>query len=258
MTIVSLISSLLVGGAMLAGTSFLRGGEIAYASYYDFNPDIFLIDVDHGLTRNLTHNAAYDVSPAWSPDGRWIAFASDRSGRRSIYVMDALGGSVRRLTTDDGSYTQPRWSSDGKRLIFNAFRTLPGVFYSINFDGTDLQPLNVQRNPTGGIQLDIAYDPGSVNRARAPDGSRIAFLTYREQGWGIYLSADQSLRDAHLLASVGYFTEAPVWSPDSKRIAYIALREGSSDLYVIDADGSGAPRRLTTNHSVDTSPAWKP
>src|SRR4051812_49490285 len=98
-----LLFVLLVGSAMVAGATFLRGDEIAFASYRDLNPDIFLVDVDHGLTRNLTDNRAYDVMPAWSPDGDWIAFASDRDGKRHIYVMDALGEHLRRLTDDDNS-----------------------------------------------------------------------------------------------------------------------------------------------------------
>src|SRR5664279_5259737 len=88
--IVAALSALLILGARIAGATSLRGDEIAFVSYQDINPDIYLIDVNHGLTDDLTHNPAYDVSPVWSPDGAWIAFASDRDGRRDIYIMDAL------------------------------------------------------------------------------------------------------------------------------------------------------------------------
>ena len=257
LSLVALLA-LLIGAAIAAGATFLRRDQIAFASYYDINPDIFLIDVGSGLLHNLTRSRAYDVTPAWSPDGNWIAFASDRDGRRSIYVMDRFGGRLRRLTNDNRAYTLPRWSADGERLVFTAMRAPPGTFYSINFDGTGLQLISDLGDPAAGITLDIAYDAGSASRARAPDGSRIAFLTYRDQGWGIYLSRDQSLRDAYLLASVGYFTEAPVWSPDSQQMAFIALNDGTNDLYVVDVEGGSAPRRLTWNHAIDTSPAWNP
>jgi len=51
----------------------------------------------------------------------------------------------------------------------------------------------------------------------------------------------------------------PTWSPDSKRIAFSAdlSEEGSNSIYVMNADGSGNPRRLTS--SLQTlSPAWSP
>ena len=47
----------------------------------------------------------------------------------------------------------------------------------------------------------------------------------------------------------------PSWSPDGSRIAYESLRGGSTEIYVVNADGTGQTR-LTNNNSYDTSPAW--
>ncbi|MEP7293747.1 MAG: DPP IV N-terminal domain-containing protein, partial [Chloroflexota bacterium] len=107
------MSALLLGGAVASGRLWLHGDEIAYVSYRELNPDIYLMDVGHELTFNMSHDPGYDVAPAWSPDGEWLAFASDRDGRRNIYVMDRVGGSIHRLTNQGGIYSQPRWSSDG-------------------------------------------------------------------------------------------------------------------------------------------------
>ena len=52
-----------------------------------------------GQTR-LTNNAAFDIEPAWSPDGTKIAFASDRDGNVEIYVMNADGTGQTRLTNN--------------------------------------------------------------------------------------------------------------------------------------------------------------
>src|SRR5262249_30130927 len=45
------------------------------------------------------------------------------------------------------------------------------------------------------------------------------------------------------------------WSPDGQQIAFDARVTGSSDIYVVSADG-GSPRQLTTEPSADITPAW--
>ena len=50
----------------------------------------------------------------------------------------------------------------------------------------------------------------------------------------------------------------PVWSPDSRHIAFTSYREGNGDIYVIGSDGSN-PGNLTTNHQESaTFPRWSP
>jgi TolB protein len=49
----------------------------------------------------------------------------------------------------------------------------------------------------------------------------------------------------------------PVWSPDGRRIAFTSRRDGNSEVYVVNADGSGQ-RRLTRNAAGDFGPTWSP
>ena len=51
--------------------------------------------------------------------------------------------------------------------------------------------------------------------------------------------------------------QAPVWSPDGRRIAFLSRRDGGKEVYVMSADGSGQ-RRLTRDASVPAAPAWSP
>src|SRR5207247_11024943 len=48
----------------------------------------------------------------------------------------------------------------------------------------------------------------------------------------------------------------PAWSPDGQRIAFSSQRDGSTDIYVMNADGSGL-RRVTAG-PFDQQPAWSP
>lgn len=73
--------------------------------------DIFLIRPDGTGLRRLTRNAAQNVLPACSPDGKRIVFASSR-GRGDythIYVMNANGTQQKRLTTGGLNHVSPEW-----------------------------------------------------------------------------------------------------------------------------------------------------
>jgi Tol biopolymer transport system component len=53
------------------------------------------------------------------------------------------------------------------------------------------------------------------------------------------------------------FQIEPAWSPDGSAIAFSSKREGSFDIYTMDADGRGT-RRLTTAREDETHPSWSP
>ena len=46
-------------------------------------------------------------------------------------------------------------------------------------------------------------------------------------------------------------------SLEQTKIAFISLRDGNEEIYIMNADGSGE-RRLTNNPAMDTSPSWSP
>ena len=49
----------------------------------------------------------------------------------------------------------------------------------------------------------------------------------------------------------------PTWSPDGSKIAFSTDRDGNSEIYTINADGSGLAR-LTDNDVTDVDPMWSP
>lgn len=84
------------------------------------------------------------------------------------------------------------------------------------------------------------------NAAISPDGKTVAF-TYKGD---IYTVPTAGGRARQLTSNRSYDTR-PVWSPDGSRIVFASNREGSQDLYIVDA-GGGTPRRLTTWSGTET------
>jgi Tol biopolymer transport system component len=153
--------------------------KIAFQSDRDENTDIYSVTFDDSGnvtdTLRLTTNAASDVRPAVSPDGRKIAFASSRGGGNpDIYVMkanmpeDSRNRPV-RLTNSTGSNWQPDWSPNGRKIVFQSSRTGNDEVFVMNADGS--RQRNLTRNP--------AEDGDPVF---SPDGKKIAFYSSRPMG----------------------------------------------------------------------------
>lgn len=87
--------------------------------------------------------------------------------------------------------------------------------------------------------------------AISPDGSTIAFA-YKSDLYCVPANGGE----ARQLTTHAAYDSQPIWSPDSKKIAFTSNREGSLDVYVISAKG-GAPTRLTTNSGKETPIAFK-
>src|SRR6266545_4486514 len=54
-----------------------------------------------------------------------------------------------------------------------------------------------------------------------------------------------------------FFQVEPAWSPDGRQIAFASHREGTSHIFVMQADGTGT-KRLTNSAKADDHPAWSP
>src|SRR5262249_10516384 len=76
--------------------------------------------VNGGQAKKLIDEAAYQLEPAFSPDGKELAFVSDKHGTRELRVFDFNTRQTRTLATVGGAswILFPSWSSDGKSVVF--------------------------------------------------------------------------------------------------------------------------------------------
>lgn len=96
-------------------------------------------------------------------------------------------------------------------------------------------------------------------------GDDIAFVSSRDGDYAIYVMAADGSNERRLTDERGdistpagvQFQTDPAWSPDGTRIAFASAREGSFDIYVMNADGTGTTR-LTSTDENDQGPTWSP
>ncbi len=82
--------------------------------------DIWTVPAEKGPVRQMTDSSgAAERSPAWSPDGRWIAYFSDASGEYELWVRQSDGKDEPRQVTKDNKtfFFRSLWSPDSKKII---------------------------------------------------------------------------------------------------------------------------------------------
>ena len=91
----------------------------------------------------------------------------------------------------------------------------------------------------------------------SPDGTRIAYVSFENRKPIVYV---QSLLTGQNRAVANYWgsNSAPAWSPDGKTLAVVLTKDGGSQIYFINPDAKGEPRRMTHSSAIDTEPNFSP
>jgi hypothetical protein len=178
-----------------------------------------------------------------------------------VVVLGALAGGLLTLVRVFGQIERVPPAAPSLRNGKIAFVALtnPGQpenydILAVNPDGTGIEQLTDDPAPE--------YDP-----AWSPDGTKIAFAREHvddsgDQGsMGIYVMNAAGSDVKRITTGEGVHDRSPTWSPDGSMIAFSSNRKGFSDIWVVNADGTGL-RQLTdlSEKGVDYAslPTWSP
>jgi len=237
---------------------------------------------------------AGDSGPAFSPDGRRLAFAryvSENVSDVQLLALDddlAPEGEPVALTSDHRS-CGPEWTRDAKEIFYVSgprhnpalwrldplrpanCRPLPGMDRSFgpafSLEGDRLAfarlltDVNIWQIEAG---ASASQRPSPVNLISStyvdhtpqfsPDGTQIAFSSYRTGNPEIWVCRADGSGAFQLTSFRGPETDLPAWAPDGKRIVFGSRAAGSDDIYVVNARG-GQLRKLTEDSSDDKGPS---
>jgi len=286
------------------------GNWVAYqVSSVDVKADksfshIWMTSWDGARTLQLTSREKESEStPRWSPEGRYLAFISSRTDKHDndqLWLLDRTGGEARPLTKLDGSVVDYAWSPNGREIALIVLDADPEQAKGDAKDDDDKPPKPIVINrfqfkrdidgylsnrrqrlmlldvATGQARRLVTGDFDDYLPAFSPDGSRIAFVSNRDQDpdrsynndvWVVSTSGGPQ-PPTRLTTFAGddnspdYTTSYPAWSPDGRNIAYIQggpvelFSYGTRHLAVVPASG-GEPRILTASLDRNVgNPAW--
>jgi Tol biopolymer transport system component len=190
------------------------------------------------------------LSPAWSPDGKWIAFVPG-APRKGLWMMHSDGSKLHRITIGRGNPSDPSWSPNGKRIVFADHQDI----YVVRTNGSGLKRLtrasalegapawgpygeivfgrgrNLWRmKPDGSGQRLLARGVGEVSWS--PGGSRLAFS--RGDPWTMKRDGTDAKQVAEIESDQSYV----VWSPDSRWLLTDSEADRGDLIMLVRTDGS--------------------
>lgn len=263
-----MVLSLGAGLAMAAGPA---GPQLAVIRLSDKPPRIELVTIKPsggGPVRLAGGGAGSRPWPepfstvSWSPDGERVAFSGivgskqgdDHEPIRRIFTVRADGSGLRAIRGTNGA-AAPVFSPDGRTLAFTRSvdretpATVGGKRWKNGFDGASIWIIDLNTGRQGQLtpwRDEVSYIASSFS----PDGTTLLAShdddRHLQESEPVALQVDGS-GSRRLFAEGG----SPVFSPDGSKIAlvrgtvrYGETQEEGSDLYLLNADGSGA-RRIT-------------
>jgi Tol biopolymer transport system component len=194
----------------LAPTLSPDGRHIAVSRLVDGNRDIWVLDLDRNVFSRFTFDPAVEMSPFWTPDGRWIFFASNRRGTLSIYRKPVAGGDEEPLLVTDQNINAAGISPDGRMMFFSRAdpKTLRDL-WAKRLDSTD-PPFPIMRSPNQ-----------DLNGEFAPNGKWFAYQSNESGRYEVSLREFGSSGPTIQISSDG--GTQPRWRRDGRELFYLAL-----------------------------------
>jgi len=204
---------------------------------------------------NITASGDYPwMMPQWKDvSGRIASMALSPTGKRAlveargeIFTIPADKGDVRNLTNSSGSAERdPAWSPDGKFISYFSDKSGEYRLY-----------IEAQDGLTPPREIALPNHKHYYTPAWSPDGKKILYHDTDLKLWVLDVTSGQAKAAGEDPWMVPARTMNPVWSPDSKWIAYVKHLNSLYKAIVVYNVETGNTQQVTDGLSDASWPAW--
>ncbi len=220
------------------------GRRIAYVSFEQRRPRIFVQHIDTGRREQITNFEGLNGAPAWSPDGNRLAFVLSRDGNPEIYVMDMGTRQMRRVTNHYAIDTEPFWGKDGQTLYFTSDRAGRPQIYKTNIN-------------SGAVERVTFVGNYNANPKLSADEKTLVMI-HRQDGFTVFKVAAQDLETNRLrILSDTSLDESPTVAPNGTMLIYATRQQGRGVLMLASTNGR-VRLPLPTAQGEVREPSWSP
>ncbi|WP_277374905.1 Tol-Pal system beta propeller repeat protein TolB [Pseudomonas sp. AA-38] len=220
------------------------GRRIAYVSFEQRRPRIFVQHIDTGRREQITNFEGLNGAPAWSPDGSRLAFVLSKDGNPEIYVMDLGSRQMRRVTNHYAIDTEPFWGKDGQTLYFTSDRAGKPQIYKTNVN-------------SGAVERVTFVGNYNANPKLSAD-EKLLVMIHRQEGFTVFKVAAQDLETNRLrILSDTSLDESPTVAPNGTMLIYATRQQGRGVLMLASTNGR-VRLPLPTAQGEVREPSWSP
>ena len=220
------------------------GRRIAYVSFEQRRPRIFMQHIDTGRREQLTNFEGLNGAPAFSPDGNRLAFVLSKDGNPEIYVMDLGSRQIQRVTNSGSIETEPFWGKDGQTLYFTSDRAGKPQIYKQSIYGGAAQRVTFTGNYNANPKLSA--------------DEKTLVMIHRQDGFTNFKVAAQDLVTSRLrILSETSLDDSPTVAPNGTMLIYATRQQGRGVLMLVSTNGRVRLPIPTAQGDV-REPSWSP
>lgn len=213
---------------------------IAFVKDSGSNRNIWTVRPTGRELKQITNMPGLAMSPAWSPDGRFILFSHIDDRTHALGVWDRLNGKTQRVKFPGNTIIGPTFFPNNKVAVSLAMQGYPDIYL---LDHSFKRESKLESS--GGIDVSPSIDA---------TGTKMAFTSSRLGNPHIFLK-DLSTGSVRRISEDGKYNTEPSISPDGTLIAFSRMVSGGHRIFVHDLV-TGIETQVSFGPGSDEQPAF--